>query len=280
MAAKNALLGGTDWSAGDLYFQDLNDTFDRTVTRAVLMSSPDWPADFDLFDNEQIFTADGTWTKPSGASYVFVQVWGAGGAGGSQVGGSTPRAGGGGGGAYSSQWFKASDLDGTVSVTVGDGGLGVEQVDGNDGDDSSFGTHVVSGGGKGGERGTTNPREGGDGGLRFGFLETGVSVMAGSNYLTLQSDATDRYAGAGGIGPSFRGGHSEFGGAGGGGDGAGGGQSLHAGNGGGGSRTVGVDATDGVAPAGGGGAYASSTGSPAARGGHGARGEVRVYTIL
>jgi len=27
MSVKNTMLGGTDWDAGDLYYQDLNDTF-------------------------------------------------------------------------------------------------------------------------------------------------------------------------------------------------------------------------------------------------------------
>lgn len=34
MAIKNTLLGGTDWTAGDLYVQDLNDTFSASISRA------------------------------------------------------------------------------------------------------------------------------------------------------------------------------------------------------------------------------------------------------
>ena len=78
------------------------------------------------------FTASGTWTKPSGATFVMVELWGGGGGGGSGRRGatSTTRSGGsgGGGGAYMSKRFKASDLTATVSVTVATGGAGLVRV--------------------------------------------------------------------------------------------------------------------------------------------------------
>jgi hypothetical protein len=35
MSVKNTMLGGTDWDAEDLYYQDLNDTFSRTIQAAL-----------------------------------------------------------------------------------------------------------------------------------------------------------------------------------------------------------------------------------------------------
>ena len=135
--------------------------------------------------NFQEFTTTGTWTKPSGATFVMVEVWGAGAGGGSgaRYATSTNSGGGtgGGGGAYRYKLFKASDLTSTVTATIGAGGTGGLTAVGNDSDgrlgtaggDSSFGAYLVSYGGQRGEVGNTSSANGGGGG---GFLSASAST--------------------------------------------------------------------------------------------------------
>ena len=66
-----------------------------------------------------------TWTKPTNASFVLVELLGAGGGGGGGGGNwdvTEMVGGGGGGGSYNYAFFKASDLGSTETVTVGSGG--------------------------------------------------------------------------------------------------------------------------------------------------------------
>src|SRR5690606_740139 len=95
-----------------------------------------------------IFTASGTWVKPSGAKVVYVQVISGGGGGAGGSGGSNSRGGGGGGsGGNVTAWFVADSLPSSVPVTVGAGGLGgaMGQI-GGDGGQSSFAGIVSTGG--------------------------------------------------------------------------------------------------------------------------------------
>lgn len=195
----------------------------------------------------QTFTASGTWTKPSGATWVMVELWGGGGGGGRTSGG---QAGGGGGGGYSQRLFRASDLSSTVAVTVGAGGTGRtgSDGDGSDGGTTSFGAHLSATGGGGG-------KTSGAGGTGGNGLNAG---------------------GAGGAAEAAGGNSGYGGGGGGGGSGAtapSGGNSIVGGGGGAGGRGGFSNPVAGTAPGGGGGG-----GSGAQNGADGARGEAWIYS--
>jgi len=113
----------------------------------------------------QIFTADGTWTKPANVSQVLIWlVGGGGGGGGGQTGGVGSFAQGGEGGSGGACGFvtvPASILGATESVVVGAGGTGGAAVstddtrgeDGLDGGNTTFGSLYKAPGGYGGSGG-------------------------------------------------------------------------------------------------------------------------------
>ena len=75
--------------------------------------------------DEQIFTTNGTWTKPSGALMTYVYCVGGGGGGGSGGRGASEAGGGGGaGGGVDLQMFMSSALQATASIVIGAGGTG------------------------------------------------------------------------------------------------------------------------------------------------------------
>jgi hypothetical protein len=213
----------------------------------------------------QTFTANGTWTKPTGAKAVFVEMWGGGSGGGNDTG-TIGLAYGGGGGSYLSYLFNADDLGATETVTVGAGGagtpVGTDNANGGLGGASTFST-ITAGGG----------RTGGVGGIWSGspigypfFANTGTTGRNGIYSGGTANSSSD-----------CDGGSSFYGGAGGGGlytsEIGTGGSSKLGGNGGGASRTV--KGTAGGVRGGGGGAGGSNKG-----GGDGGRGEVRVITYF
>lgn len=133
----------------------------------------------------QVFTSNGTWTKPPNLFAVEVILRGAGGAGNASAGG------GGGAAVDTPKRIPASDMPATVAVTIGAGTSG-------DGGDTSFGAFYTAPGG-------LSAANGGTGGLSFmrgGAGGTGAGEAATSGPVRLLA------GGGGGGGPSAAGGSS------------------------------------------------------------------------
>jgi len=220
-----------------------------------------------------------TWTKPSTANWVLIELWGGGGSGGrtSNVGVT-----GGGGGAYNSALVKFSDLVGSVTYTVGAGGAArTTNINGATGGTTSViaasfaggsnktleayggggGTGGSDGGGGGGIFGAGN--DAGFGGFPKNFLgsetlngDTAFGGGYGIAAVTNRGSKSSYYGGGGGgKGDNIANpGNSIYGGGGGCGGGTQAtGTSFFGGNGGAGSTSSGASTTAGVTPAGGGG---------------------------
>lgn len=230
--------------------------------------------------NVQTFPADGTWTKPAGATRVHVQVW-SGAASGPNATTAGDEAAGAGGGGYDDAWFDASDLGATEVITVATGGAAVttDNTDGNAGGQSSFGSLVVVNGASAPGRAANSVLGGNGGGVQIGAEDfSGGNGTNGSGALG-KSVKRGGAAGGGTNGAvTFAGGSSEDGGA-----GAGSvssstigapGTSLRAGDAGAGNNAG--NATAGSIPSGAGGS-AQGTGNDSGAGG---RGEIIVTTWL
>lgn len=215
----------------------------------------------------QEFLTSGTWTKPAGATWVYVEAVGGGGGGRNNASTSTNGAFGGGGGEGIYKIFRASDVPSSVVITVGAGGAGgsTSNTDGSSGGDSSFGGLVLAYGGVGGQTNITTAL----------LSKRGSITQFSQNYSLTLNRMTHAI---GGVPCNVDCGGVIYGGGAGGGAGASaggnyaGGISEFAGSGGTGNADAGIKAGNGVAPGGGGGASQNGGG-----GGDGAAGRVRVW---
>jgi hypothetical protein len=141
----------------------------------------------------QIFTANGTWTKPAGAKIVHYLLIGGGGGGGagrrSLPSNSLGGGGGGAGGGITAGYVDPAFLGSTETITIGAGGTGaVDSADntngaaGTAGGESNFGSFIKARGGSAGGGGSSS---GGGAGaattLASLFYGTNASTAAGAN---------------------------------------------------------------------------------------------------
>lgn len=216
-----------------------------------------------------------TWTKPSSGSVAVVFIWGGGGAG------AADNSEGGSGGAGSNCGFgifPLSDLGATETITIGQGGQGTSSDgDGESGTNSTFGSHVTSYGGKGGNDDSDEFAQGSTPFAQGDRTNADPSALANHKDNFAFSIFSGGYGARQSISDTV-GGNAVFGGAGGGGAGSGGsvggigGTSIIAGNGG--SAFDGTNASaNGSIPGGGGG------GARSGAGGNGGDGECWVLIL-
>lgn len=148
----------------------------------------------------QTFTADGTWTKPTGLKWAIIKLVAGGGGGGGVGSGANPvGAGGGAGGGACWKIVAAADLGATEDVTVGAGGTAGANTGGTGGTGgtSSFGAHCSATGGAGGvgaDGSAAQACSGGSGGVGSSGSENASGSGGGAGF----PDSNDPISGAGG----------------------------------------------------------------------------------
>ena len=153
-----------------------------------------------LFSGLQVFTADATWTKPSGVTAVQVFVTGGGGGG----GGSTLTNAPGGGAGGTSIKFITTGIGSTESITVGSAGTVTSNGAGGNGGTSSFGSHCTATGGTGGPNMGFSGASGGSGAsgdINFDGGDGGVRAQGNPD--TGGGHGGASYWGGGGRGASY-----------------------------------------------------------------------------
>lgn len=229
---------------------------------------------------EETFDVSGTLTKPSWAdanAFCYMELWGGGGAGAQAV--NIGYAGGGAGGAYNRALVPADEVADGATVTVGAGGVGTDNwpsgSDGGNGGDTlvvlASSGFIFADGGTGGNSETNAQGHSGSFGIGGLAGETAATYFVNANMFTetganggrggyLSTQANDggnaSYSAAGGGGAGTAGAVAKLGGA-----------SLFAGDGGDAHNTL--DAEDGAAPGGGGGATGYASGAIPGDGGDG-----------
>ena len=175
----------TSDAQGDVLFRGASN-YERLVAGVsgqVLTSSgagadPSW-VNNPVFVSQTFSTAGtDTWFKPTGVTWVVVQVVGGGGGGGQAS--SSPPGGNGGAGGKGMDWIDVSGDD-TVDISVGAkgvGGVGVNES-GTAGTESKFGDYVVSAGGGGGVGGASGGASGAAGAVTFDARLSGLLVVPG-----------------------------------------------------------------------------------------------------
>lgn len=150
------------------------------------------------------FTAGGSWSKPTDASFQGVWVFAAGGGGSGGAGGvatTTFGGGGGGGGAMVRLWVPAASLLTTETYAIGAGATGPATGAGSAGGATLFGAHVEAVGGDGGNQGgTANAAQRGGGKATLCVPVTG-SAISGSPGARGTRDVTSAPAGSAVIAP-------------------------------------------------------------------------------
>lgn len=107
----------------------------------------------------QVWTGDGTWTRPAGVKYIKVQIQGG-------AGGGSGHGEGGGAGGYAERFLDVTGIS-SVGITIGGGGGGTYYSGaGGNGNGSSFGPYVSASGGHGANR--QNQHSGGVSGVGSG----------------------------------------------------------------------------------------------------------------
>ena len=302
---NDALVGtsGTP-SSSNKYVTNDDTSATSSASKVARMDANGKIAESITYFDYQLFTSNGTWTKPTGLTgneVVLVQAWGAGGGGGTATSsGSNTSAGGGGGGSMVEHKFRASDLSSTVAVTIGTGGAAATA-----GTNTTFGSYLTAYGGGAGASATNGLNYAGGGGAGIAAVGADASTTTpgiGGGYAGGAATVDSSFGGGGGSAVNQNAGSSVYGGGGGGGGAASGsysaGSSIYGGGGGaggayggtstaGGSKFGGAGGTagnntnggGGTAPAGGGGGGGrTSTGT--STGGSGARGEMRIWVLI